>query len=970
MTNTTFDPWSTASTTERIQLAGHWINKSLYERAAKRVDDVVRTGGRTFVVVGNDKFRDTYPQYEVTWQRDGSYECACFALSHGESRARNLCSHVVAVMIYRENLGYVSVVSDGGSTSHPSELPFELDGNGNSGGDGSVRGDNEPVADRRFVVAPSITDDMWREWDMEHLPSKFQEIRPHQWDAVEEALEHYRRGIEVVYMDAPTGCLSGETTIGINRGGNGRQVDLATLVKMFNGGERVGGKGSRRTWDLTIPTKVQCAPDDVMRLGDLEAAIESGVKITWRVRTRYGREIRATGNHPFLTPTGYRDLAIIRPGDEVLVLDGQGNRSLGLKPDYRIVNNLTAHPYAGRRGVNPDKGGWSVPQHRLVVEAEMNSIDYEVFIKRLRDDDNRGLRFLDPGLHVHHKDENPHNNALENLEVLTQTQHNLQHDTMNHVMYHIGVDVVTSIDDPREEMTYDLRMVDEPHNFIANEFVVHNSGKSLIAELIRRRIQRRAFYVCHSKTLQAQFLSDFPYAKLLMGRSNYPTLNGDRDVTCADCTKNGPDDDCLWCDDVWGCPYQVAKTKAIGSKLAVLNTAYFLTEFNYVGQVGKTRELGIIDECDTLEGELMGFVEFYISSRMTGKLGLQPPKEGSHYKTLSAWLVDEFKPKLHEYQKTIRGDDLRTIRERMSCARLMTDVLRIEQQVEQDETLGNWVRDNRRDAFVLKPVTVGDYGDKTVWAHAEKWLCMSATIISADELSESCGLTGGQGEGESGKRWELVRVPMTFPVANRQIIVAPVADMSKKGKERGDWEHAVTALRNICDRHPDERILVHTVSYELAQHLCTGLSRSHERGAIDRPVYTYRESGSRDLTLAKFRRDERSVLVAASMDRGVDLAGDDCRVIVVAKVPFPNLGDAQIGKRMRMPGGQQWYAVQAVRKLVQMTGRAVRSSEDWCVTYVLDQQMTSNVLKKHRGLLPKWWTDALVMDFPIRELLR
>lgn len=701
MTETTFDPWSTAPTTERIQLAGHWINRTLYERAAKRVDDVVRTGGRTFVVIGNDKFRDTYPQYEVTWQRDGSYECACFALSHGESRARNLCSHVVAVLIYRERLGHVSDVSDGGSTSHPSELPFEESDNGNSGGYGSVRGDDEPVADRRFVVAPSITDDMWREWDMEHLPSKFQEIRAHQWDAVEEALEHYLRGVEVVYMDAPTG-----------------------------------------------------------------------------------------------------------------------------------------------------------------------------------------------------------------------------------------------------------------------------SGKSLIAELIRRRIQRRAFYVCHSKTLQQQFLSDFPYAKLLMGRSNYPTLNGDREVTCADCTKNGPDDDCLWCDDVWGCPYQVAKTKAIGSKLAVLNTAYFLTEFNYVGMVGKQRELGIIDECDTLEGELMGFVEFYIGSRMTGKLGLQAPKEGSHYKTLSAWLVDEFKPKLHEYQKTIRGDDLRTIRERMSCARLMTDVLRIEQQVEQDETLTNWVRDNRRDAFVLKPVTVGDYGDKTVWSHAEKWLCMSATIISADELSESCGLQGSQGEGTEGKRWELVRVPMTFPVENRQIIVAPVADMSKKGKERGDWEHAVTALRNICDRHPNERILVHTVSYELAQHLCTGLSRSHTQEAIDRPVYTYRESGSRDLTLAKFRRDERSVLIAASMDRGVDLAGDDCRVIVVAKIPFPNLGDAQISKRMRMPGGQQWYVVQAVRKLVQMTGRAVRSKDDWCVTYVLDQQMTSNILKKHRGLLPKWWTEALVMDFPIRELLR
>lgn len=699
LTETTFDPWSTVQTADRIQLAGHWINKTLYERAAKRVDDVVRTGGRAFIVVGSDRFRDTYPQYEVMWKGGDEYECVCFSLQHGESRARSLCSHVVAVMIYRERLGYVSGVSDGReSNNHAVERTTQPD---NEIAVGVTEGPVARVSTRKLQYLPAITDPIWREWDIDHLPPKFQEIRPHQWDAVQEIMDCYQRGVEVVYVDAPTGA-----------------------------------------------------------------------------------------------------------------------------------------------------------------------------------------------------------------------------------------------------------------------------GKGLIAEMTRRLLKRRAFYVCHSKTLQAQMLADFPYAKLLMGRSNYPTLNGDREVTCADCTRNSPEDDCLWCDDTAGCPYQVAKAKAVASKLAVLNTAYFLTEFNYVGQVGKARELGIIDECDTLEGELMGFVEFYIGERMMGRLGTSAPVSGSHYKTLSAWLVEEFKPRLHEYQKTIRGDDLRTIRERMSAARLMTDVLRIEGQVEQDETLANWVRDNRRDAFVLKPVTVGDYGDRSVWSHAEKWLCMSATIISADELSESCGLQGGQGEGEQGKRWELVRVPMTFPVENRQIIVAPVADMSKKGKEKGEWEYAVTALRNICDRHPNERILVHTVSYELARELCAGLSSAHRDGAIDRPVYTYRESGSRDLTLAKFRRDERSVLVAASMDRGVDLADDDCRVVVVAKIPFPNLGDAQISKRMRMPGGQQWYAVQAVRKLVQMTGRAVRSSEDWCVTYVLDKQMTSNILNKHKGLLPKWWTEALVMNFPIRELMR
>lgn len=704
MTDTDFDPWDTVVTnlTTKVRVSTRLFNKSLVDRAQKRIHDVARMSGRKFVVLGNDQFRDTYPQYDVTWNDGDNYDCSCYALNHGESRARSACSHVVAVMLYREANGFVAenVIADGrnGDTNRQLVLVPEEDTNDDSGGMGGFVPDDQPSPGGRLsVTVPSISDNMWTEWDQTPLPAKFQELRPHQWDAMEEAWECYARGVELVYLDAPTG-----------------------------------------------------------------------------------------------------------------------------------------------------------------------------------------------------------------------------------------------------------------------------SGKSLIAELLRRRMQRRAFYICHSKTLQAQFLNDFPYAKLLMGRSNYPTLDGGLDTTCADCTATDPESECHWCDNKAMCPYQVAKSQAIMSKLAIVNTAYFLTEFNYVGQVGQQRELGIIDECDTLESELMGFVEFYLGERILNRIGVTPPKEGSHYSTLAKWLIEEFKPRLYDYGRTIRGDDLANIRARMNYTRLMTDVLRIEAQVARDETMSNWVRDNgQRGAFVLKPVTVGDYGDKNVWVHAKKWLCMSATIISADELSNSCGLNGGDGEGEQGRRWEVVTVPMTFPKENRPIIVVPVADMSKKGKDAGEWQHAVTALRNVCDRHPNDRILVHTVSYELARYVMANITHTSTR-----PIYTYTEAGSRDLTLSRFRRDKNSVLVAPSMDRGVDLADDDCRVVVVMKMPFPYLGDPQVSKRMHLPGGNQWYTVQTVRKLVQMCGRAVRHENDTCTTYVFDRQFTSNLWRKNRGLFPKWWSEALVMDFPMRELLR
>jgi ATP-dependent DNA helicase DinG len=491
------------------------------------------------------------------------------------------------------------------------------------------------------------------------------------------------------------------------------------------------------------------------------------------------------------------------------------------------------------------------------------------------------------------------------------------------------------------------------------------SGKSLIAEIVRRIMRERAFYICHSKTLQDQFVSDFEYAKVLKGRANYPTLNGPLDATCADCTKLNPMDDCRWCDRTEACPYEVAKGNAIRAKLSVLNTAYFLAEFNYVGNVGRQRELGIIDECDTLESELMGFAEFRLGERILRSCEVEPPKEGSHKKTIGAWLNEEFRPALYEYMRTVHGDDLSSIRERMRTERLMADVLRIGKQVEVDEQLTSWVRDVRAGPLVLKPVIVNDYGERYVWRHAKHWLCMSATIISADELADSTGLVGGQGEGEDGRRWGVVNVPMTFPVENRKITVAGVANMTQKGKQAGEWDRAARALHNVCLRHPNERMLVHTVSYELARFLMGRVASS-----LGRPVLTYSDARSRDNTLQRFLSTPNAVLIAPSMDRGVDLAGEQCRVIVVMKVPFPYLGDRQVAERMRLPGGQTWYSVQTVRKLVQMTGRAVRSKDDWCHTYILDQQFVKNLYRKQRGLFPAWWREAVDTRVDIRELLK
>lgn len=494
------------------------------------------------------------------------------------------------------------------------------------------------------------------------------------------------------------------------------------------------------------------------------------------------------------------------------------------------------------------------------------------------------------------------------------------------------------------------------------------AGKTLIAETVRRIMAVPALYVCSGKELQDQFVGDFDYAAVLKGKSNYPTQVGSFPaITADDCTAQGPEDTCKWCPDRGNCGYTRAKVAALRSNVAVLNTTYLLTEANGPGRFSG-RKFGILDECDVLEKELMGYVEFYLGSKQLQDLHITAPKKGSHYKTIVSWIKDELRPaavQRHE-ELTAQGrlfgsaadDDVKFARKIKASARLIGDIDKILSNAGEGEGTGdNWVRDNDAGPLSLKPVSVADYGQDLLWRHCEQWLCMSATIISPELMAESLGLGGDE--------WGVVRVPMTFPVENRRIIQSPVANMVYKEKDTA-WPEMVEGIASVLmkDEHKGERVLVHAVSYALAQYLCDELGRK----GLGRDIYTYRSARDRSSVIAKYRATEGAVIIAPSLDRGVDFKGDDCRVVIVAKVPSPSLGDPQVSKKLHGDFGELWYAVQTVRSLVQMTGRGVRSEEDWAVSYVLDAQFGKNLYRKRRNLFPSWWSDAVEFT-RVRELM-
>ncbi len=507
------------------------------------------------------------------------------------------------------------------------------------------------------------------------------------------------------------------------------------------------------------------------------------------------------------------------------------------------------------------------------------------------------------------------------------------------------------------------------------------SGKSIIAELSRRLQGSPGIYLCTTKTLQDQIIRDFAYAKVLKGRSNYPTELWPEETTCDDCTS-GDGDGCLWCMDKSSCPYTIAKSEALEAPLAVLNVAYFLAEANSSGlfsqgnqRKGEQGKFIILDEADTLEDELMNYVNVEISASRLKKYGWDVPDKVTVQASWVAWLeskVTAVDRRLRDTNTKLKDDksDLQLIREKRYLARLKSNMETIISDLRfKDDLLSDksnvierpWVyagtnRAAEHPSASFKPVVVDTFGGDVFWKNCTKVLVMSATIMDARALLVS---TGFQVEDENGgPTYEVIpAIKSTFPVENRPIYVAPVGSMSRNRIEESTPK-MVDAIKAIIWQHEYERVLIHTVNYALSKNIAQALD------GCGRAVYTYSSADERSTALANYLASPSAILVAPSMDRGYDFPDDACRVQIVAKIPFPNLNDRQISTRLHMQGGSLWYLLRTVRTLIQMTGRGVRSETDHATTYILDADFVTNILPKSRHLMPSWWKDALIFEKP------
>jgi hypothetical protein len=286
------------------------------------------------------------------------------------------------------------------------------------------------------------------------------------------------------------GCISGDAGLTCNRASKGFKITLRDLYRKFNG---ITGK-----WRKGISTRTRSLVDGEIRLNDIVAVLYKGEQRVLRVRLASGKALVCTPDHEIATgleawtradalmvgcvvltngiaacrlcgsTTGVSEYKYAKfPGVCRKCMYRKMRRSRSNKGSmvdcdgYVRVSGCQDHPRANRSG--------QVYEHILVMEDHLG-------------------RAIGCDEQVHHVNGDPSDNRIENLRVLSRSEHFVEHH--RHCNLDGGIrrgvavvflpveDRVVAIEEAGTTDVYDLVMADPARNFVADGMIVHNCGKT------------------------------------------------------------------------------------------------------------------------------------------------------------------------------------------------------------------------------------------------------------------------------------------------------------------------------------------------------------------------------------------------------------------------------------------------------------------------------------------------------------
>ena len=192
----------------------------------------------------------------------------------------------------------------------------------------------------------------------------------------------------------------------------------------------------------------------------IAAIKKSGPQEVFLVKTDRGDSVKATSNHPFLTPNGYAELGKLVVGDSVMV---QGMRGISRK-DPLVSKELRAGighwTVRMRKEILPSGGRSACGECRLDFDNAELELDHEIPV------------VIDISLALSPENLIPKCKPCHRAKTNIEQKHRKGGGNERCAL----AVQIASIESVGVEETYDIEMEGESPNFIANNFVVHNSS--------------------------------------------------------------------------------------------------------------------------------------------------------------------------------------------------------------------------------------------------------------------------------------------------------------------------------------------------------------------------------------------------------------------------------------------------------------------------------------------------------------
>lgn len=392
------------------------------------------------------------------------------------------------------------------------------------------------------------------------------------------------------------------------------------------------------------------------------------------------------------------------------------------------------------------------------------------------------------------------------------------------------------------------------------------------------------------------------------------------------------------------CPYYKQISRAMVSKVAVMNYNSYLYQ-SAIAKRFDQRELLVIDECHQTEPQLLDFISITISDKILKKFGYILEEYDMPQEYYVSFMENDVLAKIQAIAEVAADDnDIDTADEYESLSRKLASFFAsIENEEEWVAEFKNAEGHKDYRTVTLKPVYVHSKSHELMFNGGKKILLMSATILDIEIFCSSLGIPRNQ--------VAAYRMKNRFPVANRPIVINTAAKIVGGPAKMHEWSPKLVAKTDeILDKYTHSRGIVHTHNFAIAE-LLMKKSRHNKRFLFQKKFAT------KDDMLRKHADSDDTIIVAPAMHEGLDLHGDLSRVQLICKIPWPNFVDnKQLARRLELD--RRYYVWLCALKLIQSTGRSIRSETDWAHTYVLDEGFHA-FMQQAAFMIPSWFKDAV-----------